>query len=118
MTTYVYPTKAMKPTKQKLTRKASPAECRQRKSLIRERLRIKLRVPTNRSGWRLLNGRGKLVKTRNFSASTVPSSAFGTFSPAESAGEKALDVTQCSRLTRAIERREERGKAPARQHLR
>src|ERR1700756_4646865 len=88
MTTYVYPTKAMKPTKQNMTRKASPAECRQRKSLIRERLRIQLRVPTNDPGWRLLNGRGKLVKTRNFSASTVPSSAFGTFSPAEKRGEE------------------------------
>jgi len=28
-----------------------------------------------------MNGRGKLMKTLNFSASTAPSSAFGTFSP-------------------------------------
>jgi len=28
-----------------------------------------------------MNGRGKLLKTPNFSARTAPSSAFGTFSP-------------------------------------
>jgi hypothetical protein len=28
-----------------------------------------------------MNGRGKLMKTLNFSARTAPSSAFGTFSP-------------------------------------
>src|SRR5258706_51452 len=40
-----------------MTRKAIPAECRQKKSLIPERLGIDVRVPTNASDQRLPTGR-------------------------------------------------------------
>src|SRR3954467_6453980 len=54
MTTYVYPTNARNTTKPSMTRNAIPAECRHRKSLIPERERIEVRVPTNDGNRRLL----------------------------------------------------------------
>ena len=51
-----------------------------------------------------MNGRGKLMKTINFSARTAPSSAFGTFSPAEKRGGEGLSTKghcQCFRQTGA-----------------
>jgi hypothetical protein len=39
-----------------------------------------------------VEGQWKLMKTLNFSASTAPSSAFGTFSPARNRGGEGLST--------------------------
>jgi len=50
-----------------------------------------------------MNGRGKLTKTIDFSASTAPSSAFGTFSPAKKPrGRRALDEQGAGNSTQAV----------------
>jgi hypothetical protein len=45
-----------------------------------------------------MNGRRKLMKTLNFIARTAPSSAFGTFSPAEKRGGEGRSIITLSEI--------------------